>query len=57
MRLKLVQQMIQEVVDGKDAKDLVNDITEENENEDEVIEEEPETPVERAKRFLDERNN
>ena len=57
MQYKIAQQMIQEVVDGKDAKDLVNDITEENENEDEVIEEEPETPVERAKRFLDERNN
>ena len=54
MQYKIAQLMIQEVVDGKEADDVVKTFVEgENEVEEEVVEEKTETPGERANQLID----
>ena len=54
MQNKTAQQMIQEVVEGKDADDVVKTFLEgEKDEEEEVVEEKPETPGERANHLID----
>lgn len=55
MRHKIANEVIQEVVDGKDAEDLEKAFVEGEEEED-VVEEKPETRVEKARRFLEKRD-
>lgn len=52
MQRKIAQLMIQEVVDGKDADDILKAFVE-GEIEEDVEEEKPETPTERARRFIE----
>ena len=53
MKYKIAQLMIQEVVEGKDADDVVKGFVECENEEEKVVEEKPETPLEKAKRFLE----
>lgn len=52
MQSKMAQLMIQEVVDGKDADDVLK-ASVEGEVERDVEEEKPETPSEGARRFIE----
>ena len=52
MQYKIANEMIQEV-DGKDTEDVVKTFAEGETEEEEVVEEKPETPVEKARRFLE----
>ena len=56
MQNKTAQQMIQEVVDGNDAKDLVSSFVEGKETEkpeEEPVEEKVKSRIEKARRFLE----
>ena len=55
MQFKTAQKMIQEVVEGKDADDIVKTFLEGESEGDDVVEEKPETPVEKARKFLSKR--
>lgn len=57
MQYKIAQQMIQEVVEGKDADDVVKTFVEGENEEEEVVEDKPQTRIEKARKFLDERDN
>lgn len=53
MQYKTANEMIQEVVEGKDADDVVETFVEGEKEEEEVVEEKPEKPGEKANRLID----
>ena len=53
MQYKIAQQMIQEVIDGKDADHVVKTIVEGEKEEEEVVEEKIKSRIEKAGSFLD----
>lgn len=56
MQYKIANEMIHEIVDGKDAEDLVKAFVEREQEEEEVVEEKPETRVEKPRWFLEKRD-